>query len=131
MVSKEILEKINYLIESYLPSWFKEEFHERIHRFEIRDDMGLIKEFLKLIYLNFIQPAQFIDQTLKNLREINREIAVGKIKLPEGLILIDQDKSKIFGREIDHNEIRNLISDFERLLVELGLGKDLTRSDEW
>lgn len=131
MVSKETLEKIDHLIEKYLPSWFKEEFHERIHRLEIRNDIDLIKEFLKLIYLRFIQPAQFIDQTLKNLCEIDRDIANGKIELPEGPILIGQDRSILFGKDVHHSDIRSLISDFEKLLVELRLEKDFTRFGKW
>ncbi len=131
MVSKDVLEKIDYLIENYLPPWFKEEFYERIYRFEIQEDTDLVKEFLKLIYLHFIQPAKFMIQTLKNLREVNRDITTGKIELPEGQILIEEDKAIIFTKSISYDDIEKFITDFERLLVELGLVGDLARLGKW
>lgn len=131
MVSKETLQKIDHLIESYLPLWFKEEFHERINRLEIKDDIDLIKEFLKLIYLHFIQPVKFMDQTLKNLREIDKDIAAGKIIFSEEPILIEKDRFTLFGKEINHDEIKRFIYDFEKILIELGIDKDLAKFGKW
>ena len=132
MVSKETINEIEGLIKEYLPTWFRDEFHERIHRFEIKDDVDLIQEFLKLIYLHFIQPVQFIKEALKNLHEIHRDVKIGRIELIEGSILIKQDVFTLFGKEISYDEIENIISDFDKLRVELGLGsKDFTKFGKW
>lgn len=132
MVSKKTINEIEGLIKEYLPTWFRDEFHERIHRFEIKDDVGLIHEFLKLIYMHFIQPAQFIKETLKNLHEIDRDVTIGRIELIEGSILIKQDVFVLFGKEVSYNEIESIISDFDKMLDELGLGgKDFAKFGKW
>ncbi len=119
------------LIKNYLPIWFNEEFKERMERLKLKEDEAIIKNFLKLIYLHFIQPAKFVIQISKNLSKIDKNIEAAIIILPIGKILIKENMFIMQEIKVKYEEIEDFILSFEKLAKELNLSNDFAKFGKW